>query len=131
MKVINQKDEQVEEEKKDLAAFMSISLSSPDESISPSTSKKTETIQSKFYSKYSIQKKKEIKKKRNFFGTKLAIKRKSRRLFVSKSASSEKRHLNVNSDSKEKEASNKRESNQTKENSNKVVNKKFKVNNFI
>ena len=65
-----QRDEQIEtfeQETKDLTAFMSISLCSPDESIAPSTSKKTE---SKSFSKHSIQKKKEIKKKRCFSRTK-------------------------------------------------------------
>ena len=134
LKVINQNDNQTgtfEEETKDQTDLISIALNSSDESIAPSTSKKTETVQSKLFSKHSIQKKREIKKKRSFFGTKLAFKRRSQRSFVSKSAASFKRHLNVDSESDQEENSNKRESNQTKESSNKVVNKKFKVNNFI
>ena len=74
-----------------------------------------------------IQKKKQIKKKRNFFGTKSGIKRRSRRLFASKSAASFKRHLNVDSDSQEKEASNKIEPNKRRKNSRKGFDKKFKV----
>ena len=110
---------------------MSISLSSSDESVARSTSKPTQNVQSKSVSKHLVKKKKEIKKKRSFFGTKLAIKRKSRRLFVSKSAASFKRHLNVDSDSQEKEASNKIEPNKRRKYSRKGVNKNFKVNNLF
>ena len=106
---------------------MSISLSSLDESIAPSTSKPTQNVQSKSVSKHLVKKKKEIKKKRSFFETKLAIKRKSRRLFVSKSAASNKKHLNVDSDSQEKEASNKIEPNKRRKYSRKGFDKKFKV----
>ncbi len=129
-----QKDEQIEafeEENKDLTAFMSISLNSSDETIAPSTSKQTETVQSKSFSMNLIQKKKVIHKKRNFFRTKFAFKRRSRRLFVSKTAASEKKHLYVVSESDQEENSNKRESNQRRESSKKGVDKKFKVNNFI
>ena len=103
LKVINQKDEQIEafeEETKNPSSFMSISLNySDDETIAPSTSKQTETVQSKSFSTHSILKKKVIKKKRSFFGTKSALKRRFRRLFVSKSAASYKRQLYVHSES--------------------------------
>ena len=49
MNVINQRDGRIEtfqEGTKDLTALMSISLSSSDESIAPSTSKQIETVQS-------------------------------------------------------------------------------------
>ena len=134
LKVINQNDNQTrtfEEQTKDQTDLISIASNYSDETIAPSTSKKTETVQSKSFSKHLVKKKEQINKKRNFFGTKLAFKKRSRRLFVSKSAASFKRHLYVVSESDQEENSNKRESNQTKENSNKVVNKKFKVNNFI
>ncbi len=100
MKAINQIEKQTgtfKEEKRDLTAFMSISLSPSDKKIAPSTSKQTETVQTKSFSKHSIQKKKAIKKKRNFFGTKFAFKKKSRRLFVSKSAAYDITHLYFNS----------------------------------
>ncbi len=129
-----QKDDKIgtfEEERNDPTAFMSISLSSSNETIAPSTSKKTETVQSKLFSKHSIQKKREIKKKRSFFGTKLAFKRRDQRSFVSKSAASFKRHLNVDSDSQKKEASNKIEPNKRRKYSRKGVNKNFKVNNLF
>ncbi len=134
MCVINKKDEQtgtLEEQTKDPTSFITISLNFSNEKIAPSTSKQTETVKLKSFSKHSIQKKEQINKKRNFFGTKFSFKKRSQISFVSKSAGSFKRHLNVVSESDQEENSNKRESNQTKESSNKEVNKNFKVNNFI
>ena len=98
-------------------------MNSSVESIAPSTSKQTETVHSKSFSKHSIQKKKEIFKRK----TQFPFKRRSRRLFVSKTAASFKRHLNVDSDSQEKEASNKIEPNKRRKNSRKGFDKKFKV----
>jgi hypothetical protein len=102
-------------------------LSSSDESIAPSTSKQTETVESKSFSKHSIQNKKKINKKRKFFGTKSSFQKKPKRYFIVKSAASDKRHLNVNSDSDQEATSNKIEPNKKTENSRKGVNKKFKV----
>ena len=112
------------EEKKDLTAFMSISLNSSVGTIAPSTSKQTETVHSKSFSKHSIQKKKEIKKKRSFFGTKSAFKRRYQRPENLK-------RIRLLSDSEEKETSKKREPNQRRICSRKGVNKKFKVNNIL
>ncbi len=73
-----QENEQIEgfkEETKDLTDFMSISVNSSNETIAPSTSKQTEMVQSESFSIHSIQKKKVINKKRNFFRTKFAFKR--------------------------------------------------------
>ncbi len=123
MNVINQRDEQIkafEDERKDLAAFMSISYNSSNETIAPSTSKQTETVQSKSFTKHSFQKKKENSKKPNFFGIKSAFKRRSRRLFVSKS---KRINLDVKSSSSETVL--------RRKNSMKGVNKKFKVNNLF
>jgi hypothetical protein len=111
-----QKDDKVgtfEDKTNDSTNFMSISLSSSDESIAPSTSKQTETVQSKSVSKYSIQKKKEINKK-------FSIKRRFARFFVPKS---KQMNLDVKSSSSD--------TNWRKKNSKKGVNKKFKVNNLI
>ena len=102
---------------------MSISFNSSNETIAPSTSKQTEMGHSKSFSRNSVQKKREMNVKRNFFGTKLATKRRSQRLCALKS-----KRINVEKSSEQQEVSKKREPKQKQNNFKLKVVGKMKVN---